>query len=403
MNEDEDQGFEDEDADVENTDDENGMTGDEGTLGGFLDLLTGGQLKKVVKIGDMLMNGTDGLKHTGADEDRAYKTALRGHILEREQLKNEAIRRRLAKAEMPVIAQSQPIVVSVPGTSVPVGAPVPMVYGELPLTPRPANFSCDANPKEFTAWLESIGSYPAHVVILGTTGGGKSACGHALLEYLHFSTGHQAFLFAPMSIPRRLLPSWLCIIDDWDAIPNNALVLIDEATLMLNSRNPGSKANRSFTELNAISRQKNLCLIFVSQSSRSLDINALMVGAVDIIYKKPPTFAGLNERREIKDMTKLTKKWLDVVDQQHIKEYSVIFASSGDVMLMKSGLASYWSEDVSTMYKNCIGSSQQDQVESASKKDEILKLNSQGITQQEIAQKIGVSPAYVCNVIAGKK
>lgn len=278
------------------------------------------------------------------------------------------------------------------------------LFGELPTPAGTPNFECEANPAEFKNFLEYIGTNPTSVVILGSKGYGKSALGHAILEYLHSKTARQAVLYAPLSIKKNILPNWLRLVDTWETIPDNALVLVDEAALMLNSRNPGSKANRSFTELNAISRQKNLGLIFISQSSRSLDINALMAGDVEIIYKKPPTFAGLNERKEVKEMSKVAKRLLNTVGAGAIREYSVIFASSGDIMLMKSGLSSYWNNAVSTMYKDCVGSaSQHDQVKTDSKKDEILRLSSQGVTQQEIAQKLGVTQAYISMIISGKK
>ena len=275
-----------------------------------------------------------------------------------------------------------------------------VLFGELPSIPISPSLQCDENPEDFTMWLESLVTRSCRIVILGSQGYGKSALGHALLEYLHHKTGRSAILYAPLVLNAKLLPNWLRIVDDWDSIPENALVLVDEAALMLNSRNPGCRANRDFTELSAISRHKNLSLIFVSQSSRSLDINAMSMGDLEIIFKKPPMFAGINERKEMKDLSKMAKKVLDKIDTKVLREYSVVFPSSYEPMLMKSGLSSYWSEQVSTMYKDCVGSSQGTNTPTG-RDQEIKILHSQGKTQAEIAAVLGVSQPYISKVLKG--
>ncbi len=366
------------------------------------DSITGNDVEWLIKKGIKFLSDSDKDKAAEKRRERKEQREAEVHaaIMEREQMRINKLKKEIAaldekrettQIKFPVTVSDQPQIASV-------------LYGELPLPPRAPDMKCEENPREFIDFLEYISTHPTSVVILGGKGYGKSALGHAILEYLHFKTGRVVVLYAPLTLPKRILPSWLRIVDSWDNIPDGAIVLVDEAALMLPSRNPGSKSNRTFTELNAISRQKNLTLIFVSQSSRSLDVNALTAGDIEIIYKKPPTFAGINERKEVRDMSKVAKKLLDGVDQARLKEYSVIFASSGEVMLMKSGLASYWSEEVSTMYKNCVGSeSQQDQIKTNSKKDEILRLSSQGVSQQEIAQKLDISQGYVSLVIGGKK
>lgn len=379
---------------------------------GSFDLDLDSIVNKVVKKGaegllDKIMHGTNGARDINdvilsRDEQRHQLAIMRlqqADAKEREKTRREdeihALEMEKLKLEIKRLGEAEAIDSSETPS---------VLFGELPSSPRAPSMACDANPKEFTDFLEYISAHPTSVVILGGKGYGKSALGHAILEYLHFKTGRVVVLYAPLTLPKRILPSWLRIVDSWDNIPDGAIVLVDEAALMLPSRNPGSKSNRTFTELNAISRQKSLTLIFVSQSSRSLDVNALTAGDIEIIYKKPPTFAGINERKEVRNMSKVAKKLLDGVDQARLKEYSVIFASSGDVMLMKSGLASYWSEEVSTMYKNCVGAaSQPEQPEPNTKKNEILSLSTEGKTQQEIALKMGVSQAYISAVLSGKK
>ncbi len=284
---------------------------------------------------------------------------------------------------------------TLPAINTSIAAPS-VIVGELPSGATCPSLECADNPDAFKDFLQYVCENPTSIVILGSKGYGKSALGHALLEYLHSITGRQAVLFAPID-KRNILPQWMRITDNWDGIATGSLVLVDEAALVLNSRNPGAKVNKSFTELNAISRQKGLGLIFVSQSSRSLDINALMAGQVEIIFKNPPTFAGINERKEVRDLAKTAKKLLAGVPATEIKKYSVVFTSGDEVMLMKNGLASYWTEEVSCMYRDVPIGNLND------KKTEVLMLSQQGMTQEQIASKLGISQAYVSMVLAGKK
>ncbi len=360
------------------------------------DAISGKDIDWLVKRGIKWLSASE--KDRASEERRARKEQrdeeLHASAMERERMRIEKLRKEItALDEKKAIAQTQaPIsVLNQPGIEAPT-----VLYGELPSLPQKPNLECDKNPDEFKQFLEYISTNPVSIVILGSKGYGKSALGHALLEYLHSVTGRQAVLFAPIK-RKNILPQWLQIVDDWNIIPDSSVVLVDEAALVLNSRNPTAKANKSFTEINAISRQKGLALIFVSQSSRSLDINALMAGQVEVIFKNPPTFAGINERAEVRNMSKTAKKLLSKVEQAKLKEYSIVFTSGDEVMLMRNGLASYWSEDVSCLYRDV-------QVGTSPERDQEIKvLYGQGLTQLEIASKLGLSQSYVSRVLSGQR
>jgi len=271
-----------------------------------------------------------------------------------------------------------------------------VLYGELPSIPHTPALECADNPEEFKAFLDYIASNPTSILILGSKGQGKSALGHAFLEYIHARTGKPAVILGAPKEKSRLFPNWVRIVEDWNEVPEGSIVLVDEAGIVLFSRNSMSKANKTFAEINAISRQKNLTLIYTSQSSRSVDVNTIYAGETQVIFKKPDQFAIEFERNEIK---KLARDALDLLsshveDKAMLKEFSVVYFFSGEgKFLMRNGLASYWSEDLSKLFSG---------VPIKNREQEIKVLHSQGLSQQAIAQRLSITQGYVSRILNEK-
>jgi len=383
---------------------------------GSIDIDMNGIARKAIKKGmggliDKILYGTNGASHaeealSARDEIRFQREQLRHQqieIKEREKSRREdeihTLEMEKLRLEIARIGETDAIDSN--------ETPSTVVFGTLPSSPTKPRLESD-NPEAFTEWLKSVSSSPCRIVILGSPGFGKSALGHSVLEYMHFTTGRKAVLYAPASIPRNILPSWLMVVDDFNLIPEGAVILVDEAALVLNSRSGFSQANRDFGSLSPIARQKGQSLIFVSQSSRSLDITAFTIGDIHTIWKKPSTFSAVNERKEVKPFVKMANQLFASVEKACLREYSVVFTSGEEVILMRNGLASYWSEEVSTMYRHCFGDQTQagtiqQEPKQESKKEEILSMISKGISQQDIALKLGVSQAYVSMLSSGKR
>jgi hypothetical protein len=135
-------------------------------------------------------------------------------------------------------------------------------------------------------------------IILGARGSGKSAFGLKLLENLHAISGRKIFA---MGFKTGELPAWIHTIDDIELIENNSYVLIDEGGILFNARQGFSDANQLLSKLLLIARHKDLSIMFISQNSSNLEINAIR--QADYLVLKPSSLLQLDfERKKIKEI-----------------------------------------------------------------------------------------------------
>jgi hypothetical protein len=135
-------------------------------------------------------------------------------------------------------------------------------------------------------------------IILGARGSGKSAFGLKLLENMHATSGRKIFA---LGFKVGELPSWIHTIEDIEHIENNSYVLIDEGGILFNARQGFSDANQLLSKLLLIARHKDLSIMFISQNSSNLEINAIR--QADYLVLKPSSLLQLDfERKKIKEI-----------------------------------------------------------------------------------------------------
>jgi hypothetical protein len=135
-------------------------------------------------------------------------------------------------------------------------------------------------------------------IILGARGSGKSAFGLKLLENLHAVSNRKIFA---MGFKPGEMPVWIHLIDDIELIENNSYVLIDEGGILFNARKGFSDANQLLSKLLLIARHKDLSIMFISQNSSNLEINAIR--QADYLVLKPSSLLQLDfERKKIKEI-----------------------------------------------------------------------------------------------------
>tara|TARA_Y100000310_G_C20689639_1_gene821384 strand:+ start:3320 stop:4144 length:825 start_codon:yes stop_codon:yes gene_type:complete len=180
-------------------------------------------------------------------------------------------------------------------------------------------------------------------LILGARGTGKSAIGMRLLE--NFKAKTKKNIYA-LGFKEESLPSWISVVNSIEEIQNNAVILIDEGGIEFSSRKSMSNANKFLSELLLIARHKDLSVIFITQNSSNLEINAIR--QADYLVMKPSSLLQKDfERKKIKDIYRSVQEDFD----QLIEDKSVTYIYGNDYLgFISNSLPSFWSEKVSKGY-----------------------------------------------------
>ncbi|MBD3361193.1 hypothetical protein GF358_00180 [Candidatus Woesearchaeota archaeon] len=181
-------------------------------------------------------------------------------------------------------------------------------------------------------------------IILGARGAGKSAIGMKLLE--NFKAKSKKKVYA-MGFKKKDLPAWISVVNNIDEIANDSVVLIDEGGITFSSRKSMSNANQLLSDLLMIARHKNLSVLFITQNSSNLEINALRQ-ADFLILKHSSLLQKDFERKIIKDIYKSVEKDFEGFGEN--KEITYVHSDKFKGFIANP-LPSFWSSSVSKSFK----------------------------------------------------
>lgn len=202
---------------------------------------------------------------------------------------------------------------------------------------------------DYTAFEQKLLTNKSTIgLILGARGTGKSAIGMRLLENFATKTGKKLYAlgFKPES-----LPNWITVINDINQIENNSALLIDEGGIEFSSRSAMSNANKLLSEILLIARHKDLSVMFITQNSANLEINAIR--QADYLILKPSSLLQKDfERQKIKEIYDEIEKEFQKLKGTEGLTY--IYADNYRGFVSNS-LPSFWSEKVSKGYATHVG------------------------------------------------
>jgi hypothetical protein len=193
--------------------------------------------------------------------------------------------------------------------------------------------------------------YPGVYLVMGQRGSGKTAMGFWMMEQIHSLSGGAmggAVLKAPAGV-KKMLPEWIATPNRIKGIPTDSVVIIDEAQQVANSRRSGSSENLDMAQLVALSRQRNQLIILISHHSRKLDMNEVM-DCSRVIWKKPSAGQVMFERKEMKPFAERAVQKFAERKGNHQKVAYVMDFENLSFGFAQTGLASFWSESLSTGY-----------------------------------------------------
>jgi len=181
-------------------------------------------------------------------------------------------------------------------------------------------------------------------IILGARGTGKSAFGMRLLENFKAKTEKKVYA---MGFQPETLPKWIEVINDINQIRNGAVLLVDEGGITFSSRRAMSNANKLLSDILLIARHKDLSVIFITQNSSNLEINAIR--QADYLVLKPSSLLQKDfERKKIKQVYSDVAK--DFTELKDVLGLTYIYADSY-CGFVKNDLPSFWSEGISKSYR----------------------------------------------------
>jgi len=208
------------------------------------------------------------------------------------------------------------------------------------------NFKILKNIKgNYLNWENKIHNSDSQIgIILGARGTGKTAFGVKFLENIHAKNNKKCYA---IGFKETKMPSWINVVENADALGNNAFVLIDEGGILFSSRNSMSNANKFLSELILIARHKNLSILFISQNSSNLDINILR--QADFLILKPSSLLQKDFERKI--IQKIYEK-----AEPHFQEFKddkgITHIYSGEfVGFVSNPLPSFWDEKISKGFR----------------------------------------------------
>ena len=130
-------------------------------------------------------------------------------------------------------------------------------------------------------------------------------------------------------------------------LPENAVCIIDEGQEHANSRRFQSAANLEVANLVALSRQRKQLIILIAHQSRKLDVQ-LVMDASRVVWKMPTRGHLMFERRELAPFTARALQSLEAKKGDKRKWGYVLDFRNLEFGPLRTGLASWWCEDLST-------------------------------------------------------
>lgn len=191
------------------------------------------------------------------------------------------------------------------------------------------------------------------VLILGGTGSGKSVLGYGLLEKFHRKG--KTYVYGLPIEKSTLLPDDIRLMTTID-FPENSIILCDEAYISFYSRQPMSERNKFMDVFAGLVRQKNILAIYITQSSRKLDVG-IVAGAQAVLIKKPSLLQMKLDRSELRSLLEQANRGFRSLRPRgggmdsYQKKCTYVVSDSFEGMIEGSNLPpSFWSEELSKAY-----------------------------------------------------
>ena len=189
--------------------------------------------------------------------------------------------------------------------------------------------------------------FPGVIVVMGKRGSGKTALAMWVMEEYHRTKGLGGAVFRAPSAMKKLLPNWVETPSQLSRLPNDSVVIIDEAQQVANARRSSSTENLDLAQCVALSRQRNQLIFLISHHSRKLDMLDVME-ASRVIWKQPTAGQVMFERPELKPFSERAVKKFAASKGNPQKLAYVMDFESLTFGFTSAKMPSFWNNNLST-------------------------------------------------------
>jgi len=192
------------------------------------------------------------------------------------------------------------------------------------------------------------------IYIMGHRGQGKSALAWHIADTYRKKAGYPrgvaAYSFPPEAI--KALPKWITHVDstsEISALKKPHIIVIDESVFHVNSRRSQSTENLDFTKLLAVVRHKGHLLIFISQTSRQVDIQ--VIEGFDLVLMKAPSLLQVRTAREqLKPEITEAFNLFSAMRGDTRKKVFMFDPHNGGTAMLPASMPTWWTQRVSKAY-----------------------------------------------------
>lgn len=208
-------------------------------------------------------------------------------------------------------------------------------------------------PVQWTS-VPKVGS----MYVMGHRGQGKSALAWYIADTYRKKAGYPKAV-AAYSFPKeaqKALPKWITHIDTTAAVSGLKkphIIVIDESVFYVNSRRSQSTDNLDFTKLLAVVRHKGHLLIFISQTSRQVDIQ--VIEGFDLVLMKAPSLLQVRSARaELRPEIEEAFQLFSTMRGDTRKRVFMFDPHKGGKGMLSASMPTWWTQKVSKAYSSVI-------------------------------------------------
>ena len=238
--------------------------------------------------------------------------------------------------------------------------------------------------------------HPTRVIIIGASGSGKSATAYYLAEELGKALHIPVYVYGIDPERQFVYPPQIRHVGPGDPLPENAILIIDEAAMAGPARRSMRSENVELANLAYKARHKNLTTIAVTQAGSELD-KILVESAEIIVVKKPRPYQAETDRIHLRPLLKEAERAFKDLDPSEDPRGFAYIDHQGVREMFPTGLASFWTEGISHIMSDSVLDSVHPRRYSKEKKRQIARdLRARGWSYSRIARELGIakSTAY---------